>query len=155
MGWITQQLLSDAPDSDTIFMDAVTQIQMPPWHRDRVALVGDACDCPTLISGQGASLAMGGAYVLAEALHETANYQEAFQRYEQQMRPHVEAQQKSARGFAKTSLPGSHLGLFVQQVMLKVFLRQAFHGLLRRQLGAQSILPAQTPLEKRAMLSRM
>ncbi len=60
-------------------------------HRDRVALVGDACCCPTLISGQGASLAMGGAYVLAEALQETDNYQEAFHRYEQQMRPHVEA----------------------------------------------------------------
>ncbi len=98
---------------------------------------------------------MGGADILAEALHETASYQEAFQRYEQQMRPHVEAQQKSARGFAKTFLPGSHLGLFVQQVMLKVFLREAFHGLLRRQLGAPSILPAQSTIERRAMPSRM
>lgn len=96
---------------------------------------------------------MGGAYILAEALHETANYQEAFHWYEQQMRPRVEAHQKSARGFAKTFLPGSHLGLFVQQVMLKVFLREAFHGLLRRRLGAPSILPAQSPLERRAMLS--
>lgn len=88
---------------------------------------------------------------MAEALHETARSQGAFQRYEQQMRPHVEAQQKSARGFAKTFLPGSQLGLFVQQVMLRVFLREAFHGLLRRQLGAPSILPAQSPLEMRAM----
>ena len=29
MGWITQQLLDDAPDPHAIFMDAVIQIQMP------------------------------------------------------------------------------------------------------------------------------
>jgi 2-polyprenyl-6-methoxyphenol hydroxylase-like FAD-dependent oxidoreductase len=98
---------------------------------------------------------MGGAYLFAEALHETADYQEAFLRYKQRMRPHVQAQQKSARGFAKIFLPGSPLGLFVQQVMLKVLLRETFRGLLRRQFGAQSILPAQSPQERRAMLPRM
>ena len=144
MGWITPQFLSDAPDPNAIFMDAVTQIQMPTWHHGRVALVGDACGCPTLVSGQGASLAMGGAYILAEALHETADYQEAFRRYEQRMRPHVQEQQKNARGFAKSFVPGSSLGLLVQQVMMKVLLREAFIGLLRRQFGAQSILQAQS-----------
>jgi 2-polyprenyl-6-methoxyphenol hydroxylase-like FAD-dependent oxidoreductase len=131
MGWLTQQFLCDVNPSENVFMDAVVQIQMPTWHRGRVVLLGDACDCPTLLSGQGASLAMGGAYLLAHALHETAEYQEAFRRYEQQMYPVVQAQQKSARGFAKSFLPGSALGLFVQQTMMKV---------LRRQLGAQSIL---------------
>lgn len=140
MGWITQQLLSDAPGTDSIFMDAVTQIQMPSWHHGRVALVGDACGCPTLISGQGASLAMGGAYLLAKALHETTDYQQAFRQYEQQMRPHVQAQQKNARGFAKSFVPASSLGLFMQQAIMKVVLREAFIGLLRRQFGAQSIL---------------
>lgn len=98
---------------------------------------------------------MGGAYILSGELHETTGYQEAFQRYVQQMRPHVEAQQKSACGFAKTFLPGSRLGLFFQQVMLKVFLREAFHCLLRRQPGAPSILAAQPTLERRAIPSRM
>jgi 2-polyprenyl-6-methoxyphenol hydroxylase-like FAD-dependent oxidoreductase len=126
-------------------MDAVIQIQMPTWHQGRVALVGDACDCPTLLSGQGASLAMGGAYLLARALHETADYQEAFRRYEQQMYAYVQAQQKSARGFAKSFVPGSPLGLLVQQTMMKVLLRQMFRGLLRRQLGfgVQSLLSPQ------------
>lgn len=146
MSWITPQLLSEVSEPESIFMDAVTQIQMPVWHQDRVALVGDACGCPTLVSGQGASLAMGGAYLLAEALHETAEYQEAFHRYEQRMRLHVQAQQKNARGFAKSFLPGSSLGLLVQQVMMKVLFRETFRGLLRRQFGAQSILPAPLPL---------
>ena len=65
MGWLTQQFLSDVNPKVSVFMDAVIQIQMPTWHQGRVALVGDACDCPTLLSGQGASLAMGGAYLLA------------------------------------------------------------------------------------------
>ena len=143
MGWLTEQFLSDVNPSENIFMDAVIQIQMSSWHQGRVALVGDACDCPTLLSGQGASLAMGGAYLLANALHETADYQQAFRSYEQQVSAYVLEQQKSGRSFAKSFLPGSPLGLFIQQTMMKVLFREAFGGLLRRQLFAPSILPAQ------------
>ncbi len=49
VGWITRDLLDDAPDGDDVFMDTVAQIQIPRWHEGRVALVGDACDCPTLV----------------------------------------------------------------------------------------------------------
>jgi 2-polyprenyl-6-methoxyphenol hydroxylase-like FAD-dependent oxidoreductase len=142
MGWLTEKFLSDVDPSVHVFMDAVIQIQMPTWHQGRVALIGDACDCPTLLSGQGASLAMGGAYLLAKALNDTTDYQEAFRRYEQQMSAYVLEQQKSGRSFAKSFLPGSSLGLFVQQAMMKVLLRKAFGGLLRHQLFAPSILPA-------------
>lgn len=93
-----------------------------------------------LISGGGI---VGGAYLLARALHETGDYQEAFRRYEQQMYAYVQAQQKSARRTAKSFLPGSPLGLFVQQTMMKVLFRQTFRGLLRRQFGAESILSPQ------------
>jgi 2-polyprenyl-6-methoxyphenol hydroxylase-like FAD-dependent oxidoreductase len=144
MGWLAQQFLSDVSPSENIFMDAVIQIQMPTWHQGRVALVGDACDCPTLLSGQGASVAMGGAYLLARALHESADYEQAFRRYEQQMFAPALAEQKSGRSFAKSFLPATPLGLFVQQTMLKVLLRPMFRGLLRRMLfGAQSFLPPQ------------
>jgi 2-polyprenyl-6-methoxyphenol hydroxylase-like FAD-dependent oxidoreductase len=143
MRWLTEQFLSDVSPAKSVFMDAVVQIQMPTWHKGRVALVGDACDCPTLLSGQGASLAMGGAYLLANALHDTADYREAFRRYEQQMSAYVRAQQKSARGTARSFLPGTRLGLFVQQTTMKVLFRPAFRGLLRRQFGAESLLPPQ------------
>lgn len=59
------------------------------------------------------------------------------------MRPHVESQQKSARGTAKYFAPTSLPGLLIQQAMLKVVLRERFRGLLRRQFGAQSILRRQ------------
>lgn len=143
MGWITQQLLDDVGDPNAIFMDTLLQIQMPSWHRGRVVLVGDACGCPTLISVQGASLAMGGAYVLAEALGTAGNYEEAFCVYEQKMQPYVQTQQKNARRTAKSFLLGSIGGMWVQQWMLKVLLREAWIDLLRRQLSAESILQTQ------------
>lgn len=144
MGWLTQQFLSDVNPSENIFMDAVIQIRLPKWHQGRVALVGDACDCPTLLSGQGASLAMGGAYLLAMALHESADYQQAFPRYQDQMYAFVQRQQKNGRSFAKAFLPGSSPGLLAQRVMLKVVLRPMFSGLLRRQFGAESLLSPQS-----------
>jgi 2-polyprenyl-6-methoxyphenol hydroxylase-like FAD-dependent oxidoreductase len=140
MGWITLQLLEDAPDPDAIFLDTVTQVQMPTWHQGRVALVGDACGCPTLISGQGASIAMGGGYVLAKALREADDYQEAFRTYERLVQPYVAKRQKNARDFAKSFVPQSQLGILVQQVLLKLVLRDAFIGLLRRQFDADSLL---------------
>lgn len=82
---------------------------------------------------------MAGAYLLAEALHEAATYQEAFQCYEQQLRPYVQAQQKQARGFATFFLPGTTLGLFVQQTLAKVLFRETFRSLLRREFRTPSL----------------
>lgn len=93
---------------------------------------------------------MGGAYLLARALHETASYEEAFRRYEQQMFAFVQVQQKSGRSFAKSFLPSSPLGLFVQRMMMKVLLRPMFRGLLRRQFGAESLLSPQDAKPMRA-----
>jgi 2-polyprenyl-6-methoxyphenol hydroxylase-like FAD-dependent oxidoreductase len=146
MGWLAGQLLDDVPDPNAIFMDTVTQIRMPEWYKGRVALVGDACDCPTLLSGQGASLAMGGAYMLAKALHETADYQTAFHRYAMQVRPHVEERQKNARDLAKFFVPRSKMETKAQQIFMKLVLREAFVGLLRQQFGAKS-LPLETVMD--------
>ncbi|MCB9078799.1 MAG: FAD-dependent monooxygenase [Anaerolineaceae bacterium] len=139
MGWITPQLLADAPD-ESIFMDTVTQIKMTQWHNGRVALVGDACGCMTLISGQGASMALGGAYILAEALRQNEDYAAAFRVYQNQVRPEIEARQTKARDFAKAFVPGSELGLKVQKVIMKLLLRDAFKGVLRQQFSGDSIL---------------
>ena len=140
MGWITPQLLEAVTDPEHILLDTMTQILMPSWHQGRVALVGDACGCPTSLSGQGASMAMGGAYILAESLHTAPDYVSAFQRYEQRVRPPVEQRQKNARGNAGVMLPGTRMGVALQQLALKFLLRDAWAGLLRQQFGVESIL---------------
>lgn len=145
MGWITPQLLEAVTDPEHILLDTMTQIQMPSWHQGRVALVGDACGCPTSLSGQGASMAMGGAYILAEALHTAPDYASAFERYEQHVRPQVERRQKNARDNAGVFLPGSRMGVVVQQLALKFLFRDAWAGLLRQQFGVESFLA--TPMK--------
>lgn len=144
MGWITQQLLDNAPEPDTIFLDTMTQIQMPTWYKGRVALVGDACGCPTSLSGQGASMAMGGAYMLAKALHTLPDHTSAFRQYEQLVRPYVEQRQKNARTLTKSFLPESSLRLIIQHMMIKFLLRDIFSGLLRQQFGTESLLASQS-----------
>jgi 2-polyprenyl-6-methoxyphenol hydroxylase-like FAD-dependent oxidoreductase len=142
MGWLTQQFLADVSSAENVFMDAMIQIQMPTWYQGRVALVGDACDCPSPLAVHGASVAMAGAYLLAKALHDSTDYQQAFRRYEEQMFAFVRKQQKRGRSLAKTFLPSSPLGLFVLQTLLKVVMRPMLSGLLRRQMIVPSILPA-------------
>ncbi|QBD74718.1 hypothetical protein EPA93_01415 [Ktedonosporobacter rubrisoli] len=145
VGWVTQLMLKDATEPERIFMDTVFQIEMPAWHAGRVALIGDACGSLTFISMQGAALAMGGAYLLARALHECADHQEAFQRYEAQMRPHVLTQQKNARLISKFFLPGNSFAMFMQNTMMRILFRRAFRKLLHLQFGAEYVeLPAES-----------
>ncbi|MFI6906189.1 nitroreductase family deazaflavin-dependent oxidoreductase [Nonomuraea sp. NPDC050394] len=157
MGWITPALLEDAPASEEIFMDTMTQIVMPSWHRGRVALVGDACGSMTMVSEQGVSMAMGGAYLLAEALRDERDLERAFARYERRMRPEVARRQRNALVFTKTLIPATRAGLVAQTAVTRVITREAFAPVLRLQLGAGTILPvpAQPPRGWRRTMWRL
>lgn len=126
-------------------MDEMAQVVMPAWHRGRVALVGDACGCMTMLSAQGVSMAMAGAYALAEALATEPGHERAFARYEARMRPEVRRRRRNALLFARMLLPSGRVGLAVQDVANRIIARQAFAPVLRRQFGAGSILPPATP----------
>jgi 2-polyprenyl-6-methoxyphenol hydroxylase-like FAD-dependent oxidoreductase len=74
-GWKCPQLLSKMDDAEDFYFDCVSQIKMEHWSKGRISLVGDACDCPSLLSGQGSTLAMVGAYILAGELKDAnGNY---------------------------------------------------------------------------------
>ena len=142
MGWITDQLLAAIQDPNDIFMDTVTQIVMPNWSAGRVVLVGDACGCMTLVSGQGVSMAMGGAYILAEELAKNNDHERAFLNYEHRLRPEVELRQRKAHDFAKTFVPNSKFGLKAQQMIMSILFHDLFSGLLKTQFLGDSILRA-------------
>ncbi|MCX7124502.1 MAG: FAD-dependent monooxygenase, partial [Gammaproteobacteria bacterium] len=102
-GWIIPRILESTLKSETIIFDHLSQIQMPSWYRGRVVLVGDACQCLTLVSGQGASMAMAGAYILATLLHQHShNFQEALIQYQTIMKPDIDRKQTVAREFLNT-----------------------------------------------------
>ncbi|MEV2275582.1 FAD-dependent monooxygenase [Nocardiopsis sp. NPDC049922] len=134
MGWLTPQLLAAAPQDD-LFMDSLTQIAMPSWHAGRVALVGDACGAMTLTSAQGASMAMAGGYLLAQALHQHDDHRAALHAYEARLRPAVQQRQQRARTFARSLVPATGIGLAAQSTVTRLVLRDAFTGLLRRGYG--------------------
>jgi 2-polyprenyl-6-methoxyphenol hydroxylase-like FAD-dependent oxidoreductase len=90
IGWEVPKLLGMMPDAPDYYFDAAAQISMDRWSQGRVVLAGDAGYCASPMSGQGSSLALIGAYVLAGELAAASGaYQTAFQQYEKEMRPFV------------------------------------------------------------------
>ncbi|MFJ4561726.1 FAD-dependent monooxygenase [Streptomyces massasporeus] len=67
-GWEVPGMIASLHDADDLFADVVSQIRMPRWSSGRIALVGDAAYAPSFLTGQGSSLALVGAYMLAGSL---------------------------------------------------------------------------------------
>ena len=104
-----------------LYFDAVSQIRMPCWSKGRVALVGDAAHCPSLLAGEGASFAMAGAYILAGELSRAQeNYAQAFQNYERCFRDYIAQKQKSAEAFAGSFAPRTRFGISVHDQVMKL-----------------------------------
>jgi 2-polyprenyl-6-methoxyphenol hydroxylase-like FAD-dependent oxidoreductase len=92
-GWVRPQLLWHMRTAPDFYFDEMAQILMDRWSAGRIALVGDAGYCCSPLSGQGTSVALLGAYILAGELAETgqdgvvdhehgfANYYAAFHDY--------------------------------------------------------------------------
>jgi 2-polyprenyl-6-methoxyphenol hydroxylase-like FAD-dependent oxidoreductase len=109
-GWQAQRIL-DALDPDTLEFQPVAQVRAPTWSKGRVVLLGDAAYAPSALTGQGTSLALIGAYLLAGELGHGDDPTAAFERYEQLMRPRVQEAQKLPPGSARIALPDSKLGV--------------------------------------------
>ena len=93
-GWETPKILELMQYSHDFYFDLIEQVKMPSWTKGRVALLGDAAYCASPLSGQGNNLAMVGAYILAGELKKAqGDYVQAFARYNQILRPWVEATQ--------------------------------------------------------------
>jgi 2-polyprenyl-6-methoxyphenol hydroxylase-like FAD-dependent oxidoreductase len=114
-GWEVPRLLEQMHTAPDLYFDAVSQMRMPRWSDGRAVLLGDAGYCPALLSGQGSTLAMMGAYVLAGELNVAlGDHQLAFAQYEQVFRPIVSRVQKQAGASARFLVPATPVGLWVQ-----------------------------------------
>src|SRR5712692_9200116 len=78
-------------------------------------LLGDAAHCPSLLTGQGSTLAMMGAYILAGELQATSGeHRQAFQQYEQAFRPVISKEQKKIKSGGDFLVPGTPLSLWTR-----------------------------------------
>ncbi|MFE1934004.1 FAD-dependent monooxygenase [Streptomyces sp. NPDC059474] len=88
-GWEVPRMVDALRDADDLFFDTAGQIRMPHWSSGRIALVGDAAYAPSFLTGQGSSLALVGAYMLAGALATHRDHTVAFAAYERDVRDFV------------------------------------------------------------------
>jgi 2-polyprenyl-6-methoxyphenol hydroxylase-like FAD-dependent oxidoreductase len=114
-GWEVPRLLEKMHTAPDLYFDAVSQIRMERWSHGRVVLLGDAGYCPALLTGQGSTLAMMGAYILAGELKVAlGDHQVAFPQYEQAFRPVVSQEQKKVGANARILVPATPLGLWAK-----------------------------------------
>ncbi|WP_067491469.1 FAD-dependent monooxygenase [Actinomadura hibisca] len=96
-GWELPRMLEYMWDAPDFHFDAMAQIHMDSWSTGRVVLLGDAGYCGSPLSGQGTSMAMVGAYVLAGELKAAGgDHVRAFAAYESELRDYVAANQQLA-----------------------------------------------------------
>lgn len=120
--WECAQILAALDRAPDLYFDRVSQIRMPNWSRGRIALVGDAAFCVSLMAGQGSALAMTAAYVLAgELARAEGRYEEAFACYEALLRDFIAGKQKGAERFAGALAPKTDWGLFVRNQVARLF----------------------------------
>ena len=114
VGWEAPRLLRAARTAPDFYLDSMGQVRLDRWSQGRVVLLGDAGYCPSPLSGLGTSLALVGAYILAGELAasqgattEEVAINNAFDRYENRMRPYVEQGQELPPGGADGYAPKS------------------------------------------------
>jgi 2-polyprenyl-6-methoxyphenol hydroxylase-like FAD-dependent oxidoreductase len=140
-GWILEQVLDEYRGKAPIFLDPMTQIVMPSWYQGRVALLGDACGCLTLLAGQGSHMAMAGAYVLARELsRHGCDYSAAFAAYQAVLKPAVDSRQRDAALFAKVFIPSERSRPWLRRLTIKLLFNPPVFPLVLRWFGAQSVL---------------
>lgn len=93
-GWVRPQPLEYMRTAPDFYFDGLAQIVMDRWWLGRVAPVGDAAHCSSPMSGQGTSLALLGAYILAgEVAAAGDNHERGFTYYDATFRGYVERTQ--------------------------------------------------------------
>jgi 2-polyprenyl-6-methoxyphenol hydroxylase-like FAD-dependent oxidoreductase len=117
-GWELAALLKAMPESPDFYFDSLSQVHAPELFKGRTVLLGDAGYCPSPASGQGTSLAIVGAYVLAGELSRTADYREAFDNYSDKMGHYIKVNQELGLAVLEQMIAKSKTELFMQNLVL-------------------------------------
>lgn len=123
-GWETERilkyLLDPEYDSEKFYCQEVAQTKSEKLVTGRAALLGDAGYCPAPISGQGSSIALIGAYLLAGCIATHEDVEVALREYEKTVRPFADSAQNLAPGVPWVVNPQTGWGIFALNQTLKV-----------------------------------
>jgi 2-polyprenyl-6-methoxyphenol hydroxylase-like FAD-dependent oxidoreductase len=109
-----------------------TLAHLPTWHRNRMIVIGDAAHGPSPTSGQGASLSVEDAIVLAQCLRDEPTPQAAFTTFTAIRRPRVEKIIKWAARINNSKIAGP-VGRVVRDAMLPPILKMTADSKALRQ----------------------
>jgi 2-polyprenyl-6-methoxyphenol hydroxylase-like FAD-dependent oxidoreductase len=102
---------------------------LPAWHRGPVCLIGDAAHATSPHAGQGASLALEDAIVLAKCLRDIPDLERAFTAFESNRRPRVEKLVREARRQGGRKAAATPLSRRVRDLVLPFFLELGMRSL--------------------------
>jgi 2-polyprenyl-6-methoxyphenol hydroxylase-like FAD-dependent oxidoreductase len=102
---------------------------LPAWHRGRVCLIGDAAHATSPHAGQGASLALEDAIVLAKCLRDIPDLERAFTAFESHRRPRVEKLVREARRQGRRKAAANPVSRRVRDLVLPLFLELGLRSL--------------------------
>ena len=107
---------------------------VPTWSRDGMVVIGDAAHAPAPSSGQGASMALEDAVVLAQALRDGSDVSAGLAAYERVRRSRVEKIVAAGARSSSSKIPG-RIGRRLQEPVLKLVFR---HLVTERSTGWMS-----------------
>ncbi len=120
-GWEWPQIADNLDRARDLYYDTVSQIRMDHWTKGRVALIGDAAACVSLMGGEGTGLAIAEAYVLAGELDAAlGDHAVAFRQYEDRLKAFLHKKQESAKKFASSFAPDTAAGLIFRNLITRV-----------------------------------
>ncbi|MFG1361007.1 FAD-dependent oxidoreductase [Xanthobacter pseudotagetidis] len=143
---VRAQIEAARADGALALVDDLSLVELPRWSRGRVLLLGDAAHCLTLISGQGAGMALTSAAILADELAR-GDVPTALAAHEARLRPSIARLQARSRKLAGVFVPRSPLAfearnLFMRHVPRKWLGRYFLNSVNAEIAAAQDIAAA-------------
>jgi len=119
LGWQVPQLLAALREARDFYFDSICRVDISPWSRGRIALLGDAA-CGATIGGMGTGTAIVAAYALAgELVTAHGDHTIAYRRYEQLVGDFARRCQKSGNATGKFLAPGAAWAIWLRNSLLR------------------------------------
>ena len=139
--WQVPRLLAEMDASDDFYFDSISQIVMDSYSNGRLTLVGDAAYSPGPAVGGGTSLAMVGAYVLAQELGQASNdHEDGLRAYQDRMRELASKFRSIGPATMTTLIPRTRLQVQLMPMLLALITRMP--GRLQQRLSQLQATPA-------------
>lgn len=125
--------------SQGMYLDDLTMVALPNWHKGRCLLLGDAAHCLTLVSGQGAGMAMTSAMILAKTLKDRS-IPEALVEHERLLRPAIGNLQDRSVRISRWFIPQTAFQFGLRNFFMRHLPRPWLAGYFRRGIESEHLV---------------